>query len=460
MSRESENCNFFRYFALFLLASSTSQSTIIWTYTMDINPMEINPTAPRLPLGWDRHTSSSGRIYYRCRSTEHVQWHYPTQREVENPVEAAERAKKNMEAEKEKAKQKTVSKGKEQAADAKAKSAGEEEKQDEAMEIFASYKFVDVKPFGKGRLAFLRPTSIEVKYPFGKILVPTVGASFELVTPSVATVQVGGSLLRLTNNIEGSKVDPDPNLTRLTDNGEKGKLWTVDPGPNLTRAVVLLHRLLISPLFLAEPYNLRKRKDLDKSDTEEEESDEEVESEEEEDMSELDLALARRCYKVGPNETWQDCDACAAGGTCFEDDELNSKNSVRCVLCALACHKACSKLVAGHEQERRCCDACIEDNRPMVENGIVHFDPSLECYAKEVEHLLTPKLLFVSHEVFEERMYELYGDNEGNAGQKVNDFVPNEESEDDEPEWQPNGNDDDDEESESYKGDESDESRK
>jgi len=154
MSRESENCNFFRYFALFLLASSASQSTIIWTYTMDINPMEINPTAARLPLGWDRHTSSSGRIYYRCRSTEHVQWHYPTQREVENPVEAAERAKKNMEAEKEKAKQKTVSKGKEQAADAKAKSAGDEDKQDEAMEIFALYKFVNVKPFGEGRLVF------------------------------------------------------------------------------------------------------------------------------------------------------------------------------------------------------------------------------------------------------------------------------------------------------------------
>jgi hypothetical protein len=279
-------------------------------------------------------------------------------------------------------------------------------------------------------LAFLRPNSIEVKYPFGKILVPTVGASFELVTPSVATVQVGGSMLRLTNNNEGSKVwtvDPDPNLTRLTDNDKKGKLWTVDPGSNLTRAVVLLHRLLISPLFLAEPYNLRKRKDneeLDKeSDIEEEESDEDVESEEEEDMSELDLALARRCYKVGPNEMWQDCDACGAGGTCFEDDELNSKNSLRCVLCALACHKACSKLVAGHEQERGCCDACIEDNRPMVENGIVHFDPSLECYAKEVEHLLKPKLLFVSPEVFEERMHELYGDNEGNDGQKV-DNVP------------------------------------
>jgi hypothetical protein len=145
--------------------------------------MDINSSAARLPLGWDRHTSSSGRIYYLCRSTEHVQWHYPTQREVENPVEAAERAKKNMEAEKEKAKQKT-----------KAKSSGDEEEQ-EAMEIFSSYKFVDVKPFGKGRLAFLHPNSIEVKYPFGKILVPTVGASFELVTPSVATVQVGGSML-------------------------------------------------------------------------------------------------------------------------------------------------------------------------------------------------------------------------------------------------------------------------
>jgi hypothetical protein len=59
----------------------------------------------------------------------------------------------------------------------------------------------------------------------------------------------------------------------------------------------------------------------------------------------------------------------------------------------------------------------------MVENGIVHFDPSLECYAKEVEHLLKPKLLFVSPEVFEERMHELYGDNEGNDGQKV-DNVP------------------------------------
>jgi hypothetical protein len=90
-------------------------------------------------------------IYYLCRSTEHVQWHYPTQGEVENPVKAAERAKKNMEAEKEKAKQKT-----------KAKSSGDEEEQ-EAMKIFSSYKFVDVKPFGKGRLDFLRPNSIEVK---------------------------------------------------------------------------------------------------------------------------------------------------------------------------------------------------------------------------------------------------------------------------------------------------------
>ena len=49
-----------------------------------------DPSVPP-PQGWERHFSSSGQEYFVHRQTDHTQWEYPSQSEVENPIAAKKR---------------------------------------------------------------------------------------------------------------------------------------------------------------------------------------------------------------------------------------------------------------------------------------------------------------------------------------------------------------------------------
>ena len=69
------------------------------------------PDDTPLPPGWKKEYSSSQKHdKFFCAATKHYQWHFPTQREVDNPRLAKARADKNAKAQTKKANEKVNAK--------------------------------------------------------------------------------------------------------------------------------------------------------------------------------------------------------------------------------------------------------------------------------------------------------------------------------------------------------------
>lgn len=146
--------------------------------TKIVHPKGIDPATARLPLGWDRHRSStSGDLYFLCRETKHTQWHFPFKHEVDDPWAAKDLSDKN-------------------------KAAAENARQAvrKMMEILMAFSHVSIAPWGKGEIGEIAEDKIEVEFLYGlKIYLSIVGVTVKTVAPGFAMVVLAnGSKLFFT----------------------------------------------------------------------------------------------------------------------------------------------------------------------------------------------------------------------------------------------------------------------